>query len=239
VIADRVTLVVDKVFEGLSGQAAPIAVNEVHIPGVSPIRVNEAARLPCSSVAFNLDGEPVSVRPEGSVGQLLEGTNLPLGTCQGEPLELTAGRHTLLTGGGLQADSVSLSTAGFAAEAGSGSAPLPSVRATTGWGGQYEVEIRDARTPFYLITGQNWDPKWRAAIGGRDLGPPVLLDGYAAGWRIDRAGSFMVSVQYSQQRLYTLALIVTALTLAAGFAVVGTEIFRRRRRRRAFPVSEP
>jgi arabinofuranan 3-O-arabinosyltransferase len=239
VIADRVTLVVDKVFEGLSGQAAPIAVNEVHIPGVSPIRVNPGARLPCTAVVVNLDGRPVSVRPEGSVGQLLDGANLPLGTCQGEPLELTAGRHTLLTGGGLQADSVSLSTAGFAAAAGPGSAPLPAVSATTGWGGQYEVEIRDASAPFYLITGQNWDPKWRASIGGRELGPPVLLDGYAAGWRIDRAGSYTVSVRYSQQRLYTLALIVTGLTLAGGFAVVGNEILRRRRRRRALPVSEP
>jgi hypothetical protein len=59
--------------------------------------------------------------------------------------------------------------------------------------------VTGARQPYYLITGQAFDPRWRATMDGHHLGAPVPLDGYAAGWRIDAPGDHTISVRYAGQ----------------------------------------
>jgi arabinofuranan 3-O-arabinosyltransferase len=96
--------------------------------------------------------------------------------------------------------------------------------------GGSRVRVEDASGPFYLTIGQNWDDGWRASIGGHDLGPPLLLDGYSAGWLIDRAGSYEVVVRYGPQSRYVLAVGLTALSVAAAVATIVIGLVRRRRR---------
>ena len=90
--------------------------------------------------------------------------------------------------------------------------------------------MQGATGPYYLVIGQNWDPHWRASIDGRDLGPPMLLDGYSAGWLIDRVGSHTVSVRYGKQDIYTLALLVTGLALLFALGIAAARVVRLRRR---------
>jgi arabinofuranan 3-O-arabinosyltransferase len=91
------------------------------------------------------------------------------------------------------------------------------------------VNVENAQGPHYLVIGQNFDRHWKASIDGRDLGPPLLLDGYSAGWRIDRTGTYTVSVRYGQQRVYAFALLLSAVTVIIALGSIGKGLLRRRR----------
>jgi len=230
-LASAVTLFVDKVFSPATQTPPTVGIKEVHIPGVPPLRVKRSEPLPCSRTVVALDGQPVAVRPVGTEGALLTGKDLPLTTCDGSGIVIGPGGHELLAGGGLQPDVVMLST-------GSPLSPpplarLPSMSWSQRWGGGYDIAVKNAEGPYYLVVGQNYDPRWKASIDGRDLGPPIVLDGYSVGWRVSRPGSYTVSVRYGKQRLYDGALLLSAVTLALGFTFI--VLGWRRRRRSAAP----
>jgi len=228
--ASEVTLFVDRVFSPFArGQPGPVGISEVRILGVQPLRADEGAPLPCSNASVALDDRPVSVRALGTVGDLLEGKRLELATCDRSPVTLGLGTHELRAGGGLQPDVMMLSTGSRAIEPAS---RLPEITSSRGGGGEYSVQVRDAREPFYLVIGQNFDRRWKASVDGRDLGPPLLLDGFSAGWRIDRAGTYTVSVRYGQQRLYEFAVWLSGGVLAFAIGAVTMGLLRRRRRSR-------
>ena len=185
-----------------------------------------AASAPCNdSFGVTVDGKPVPVRPLGTIGDLLQGKDLALRTCDDRSLLLSAGSHDLVVGGSLQTDAIRLTTGPPAPPI----RPVPKVSRTARSDGGYDVHVKDAAGPFYLTIGQNWDPGWQASIGGRDIGVPLLLDGYSAGWRIDQIGSFDVVVRYAPQSRYTLAILLTALSVSAAITNDRREIYRRRR----------
>jgi arabinofuranan 3-O-arabinosyltransferase len=78
-----------------------------------------------------------------------------------------------------------------------------------------KMTVRSATAPYYLVTGQAYDPRWHASLDGRDLGPPTTVDGYSAGWYVDASGTHTISVRYDPQRTTDLALV------ASGLAVLG------------------
>lgn len=225
----ELTITITSVAPAVEGPTFPVGIAEVRIPGVKLPRVGGRTPLPCRSGPwFTLDGEPVSIRLSGTVADLLDGRTLPLTTCDREPLDLTAGWHELFAGGAIQVDRLLLaSSPGGARPAERPPAPAIAVHPR---GGGYDVDVRDAEGPFYLVIGQTADPGWRATIDGMELGPPLVLDGYSAGWRIERTGSFQVSVRYAPQGSYRTGLLVSAVALAAALAVGARTVARRRNR---------
>ena len=46
----------------------------------------------------------------------------------------------------------------------------------------YTVRVADRDTGRWLVLGQSHNRGWHATIDGNDLGPPVVIDGFANGW---------------------------------------------------------
>jgi arabinofuranan 3-O-arabinosyltransferase len=82
--------------------------------------------------------------------------------------------------------------------------------------------------PFALVLGQSISNGWQATIGNQNLGAPVLIDGFANGWRVDPAtlsdsshgGSMSVSLRWAPQRRVNLALILSALSILGCIVLV-------------------
>jgi arabinofuranan 3-O-arabinosyltransferase len=106
------------------------------------------------------------------------------------------------------------------------------VNASARGDGGFDVSVQNAQRPFYLVIGQNIAPGWRASIDGADLGAPAVLDGYSAGWFVNKKGSYHVVVSYGPQRRFRAATLVSAVAVAASVVLVGAEVRRRRRLRR-------
>lgn len=213
---------------GPGAERKPVGIAEVRIPGVEPLGRGLPSELPCTtSSTYTLDGRPIQVRPIGTAADLLAGRTVPLEACDGKPFTLIPGWHNLVARGALQPDTLQLTT-GVRPLTG-GESAAPSIDFTTRSDGGYQVHVRGATRPFYLVIGQNYDRKWQARIGAHDLGLPLLLDGYSAGWRVTEAGDYTITVAYQRQHRYQLVLLVSGAALVATIAVIAVALARRRR----------
>ena len=103
-----------------------------------------------------------------------------------------------------------------------------------------QLRVSKATTPFLLVFGQSINKGWSATInGGANLGPPVLVDGFANGWVVDshqlapgsHGGSFDVALRFTPQRSVNAALLVSALAVLVCLVIVAAAVYRSRRRR--------
>jgi hypothetical protein len=83
----------------------------------------------------------------------------------------------------------------------------------------YRVDV-ESTGPFILVFGEKFDPKWTAYIDGEPVKQHFIVNYYANGWLIDRAGKFTIIIEYWPQRILEitslasfLVLIVTTLLL--------------------------
>ena len=223
----RVSSIVITIGDVARGPSAngPVGISEIEIPGVRLPPLRSSIRLGCFP-AITLDGTAMSIRPEGTVGQLLAGGQLAFSTCSHEELPLEMGWHEIVARGALQPDTVKLASP----EAASLERPVsPPELATSPVAGGYDVDVRGGSAPFYLSIGQNYAKGWTASIDDASLGRPVLLDGYSAGWRVDRPGSYRVSIRYGPQRRYDVSLGISAFAVLAVLGVLLVPVISRRR----------
>jgi hypothetical protein len=95
------------------------------------------------------------------------------------------------------------------------------------------------QAPVNLILGESINAGWKASVvGGGDLGPPVLIDGYANGWRLDPSslgsalhdGTVSVVLSWQPQKEVDVALIVSLAAIIACLVLAFVPLRRRRRR---------
>jgi arabinofuranan 3-O-arabinosyltransferase len=226
-----VTITITSVFRVNESKPRPVGIAEVEIPGVRPLSFRGSERLPCyHGPGFTLDGVQHAVRLEGTQDDLLSGQQLPVEACSGDVTVLPPGDHLLEAGSPLLVQSLQLATVGKDQPA--STATPPGVSTTALADGGLDVAVQRASAPYYLSIGQNVAKGWHASIGGTDLGPPILVDGYSAGWFVSRTGSYHVLVRYGPQGRYRAAIVVSAAATVVALALVAVEAVRRRRWRR-------
>jgi arabinofuranan 3-O-arabinosyltransferase len=201
-------------------------ISELAIPGVRITPSDTSAPVHCVGNAVVVDGSPVGVKPAATVSQVLGGAEVGISACDGRPITLADGAHRLFAGGVLQPDSIRLSSLRPVVTP---KADPPRITVHGRADGGLDVDVHDAKSPFYLVTGEDWTPDWRATIQGGSLGKPLVLDGFSAGWRIDRAGSYRVAVGFGPQRGYSVVLLISALSLIATLALLPVWLLSRRR----------
>ncbi len=191
---------------------------------------------PCARLG-TLDGRAVSVRPARSVLANSGDQPVDLVDCDPVPLPLDVGRHQFRSAGGWRLDTVHLSSA----PSPSGRAPVPQVVVQREDDTHLQLRASNAQKPYYLVTGQAYDPGWTAFVDGKALGEPITLDGYSVGWRIP-AGAHRIDVAYGPQRFVSLSFALSAVSLFGVVVVLTAPSIResrRRRRRRRRPSSDP
>jgi arabinofuranan 3-O-arabinosyltransferase len=208
----------------------PIGIAQVQIPDVEHLRPpDEETPLPCTAEAVTVDGRAVRVQAKGTVGELLGGESMPLRSCDGKGMVLPRGPHAFEMVGTLQPDSVFLRSAGTREVA---PRETPKIEVTRTSPTAIDVRVTGAGPPFLLSLGENWSPGWTARIGDRTLGEPLVVNGYSAGWRIFRPGSFVVHIRYAGQARTSAALVVSVAATVVVAAIVAIGLVRARRRRR-------
>ncbi len=166
------------------------------------------------------------------------------------PLELTAGEHTIesrlgrvtgvdidrlilrsAAGGTAFGSSATASSDNTAAGAAANQNPAAGAVLRTKEHGSSRIDVAldstqnaDSSAPYWLVLGQSWNKGWTAKVaGGRDLGEPVLINGYANGWLIEpeRDGSTpRVELEWTPQRAVSLALRISGLAILVALALV-------------------
>lgn len=231
VTATRLRLVVDGVREITTPawpthalRTMPVGIAELGAAGLTLTAPTGAFSTGCRDDLLRADGAAVPVVVTGTIDAAIAGDALAVAACGDRPLELAAGSHELRSAPG-RASAIDLDRLVLRSDAGGGAAassgllraeqarpPVDTpVRVTVARQTSDAVAARiDGVTPgqpFWLVFGQSWSDGWRASIDGHDLGRPVLVDGFANGWRIDpEAPGVVVSLEFTPQRRVDVAL---------------------------------
>lgn len=218
-----VRVVIDRV----SGRGGPPRLVDIDT-GTGPLLPKD---VPCHTIA-TLDGQPLLMRPGFGTrlaGPDQEGTRWV--ACS--PVTLGAGEHRIRSVRQMQLDSLTLhDTVTPAATAAVATPTLSASGRTTARTLTFTVAPGQ---PVAVRIGEGYDARWRATLDGRDLGAPVVLDGWSAGWLVDTPGAHTMQVRYGPQRAATIALIISTVTLL-GCALLA---LLPRIRRRPEPVRAP
>jgi hypothetical protein len=167
-----------------------VAIAEIRGPGVprpQPVATAAGRRrfsAPCGTAFVTVGAKRIALRVAGTRAAFDSGGPLAARSC-GPPVALPRGPLRLRVGGtDLKVDSLRLRSPAPNPV----TAPLkPGTVADPGkaqrGGGRDGVRIDLAR-PGTLVLGQSFSTGWRAYCGGRSLGRPRLIDGYANGWDV-------------------------------------------------------
>ncbi len=255
VTVDAVRLENTTSYYSRSSIALPIGIARVGIPGLTAAPAPAVIPSPCRSDLLTVDGHPIWVRVSGTSTAALDRQPLDVALCGPDAggLVLGPGAHALdSTPGsstGLDLDQLALDSApggGALTPAGPGTlvapstGPAPIVHLTS----QSSTSLRgtvsglqSTSAPFDLVLGESLDKGWTATVvGGRSLGPPTLVDGFANGWRIDPAdlggalqdGRLDVVLTWTPQARVDAALLVSLAGIL--FCLVLALVPARRRR---------
>jgi arabinofuranan 3-O-arabinosyltransferase len=241
--------------------ALPIGIAELGIPGVHGSATPPQLPGTCFSNLLTIDGRSYPVRIVGSTAAALDNEPVQVEPCGADDVHgitLGAGTHILQTAlghtpaTGWNIDSLVLDSApggGPEPVTASGSvppaptAPAPTVRVAAQDATSARLTISGLspdQAPFWLVLGQSIDAGWHAdVVGGRSLGPPTLVDGFANGWLVHPAalsdaihhGQVTVTLSFSPQGLVTAGLLATLAgsVLFLGVVLVPDEAWRRLR----------
>lgn len=182
----------------------------------------------CLTVA-TLDGEPVTMRPaDSSAVAVADSAGASWVGC--ERVDLSWGEHELRPVDGVTLDSLSLRDASGLKAAGQPPAPTSQIEGKAGGGAQ--IRTGASKGPYAVVLGQGYDPRWTATLDGKDLGPPVQVDGYSVGWIVDDASTaHEIDISFAPQRSATIALLVSTTFLVWALYLLGAHWWANRRPR--------
>jgi hypothetical protein len=241
---------------GRDPKVMPVGIAELGIPGVVAPEATGRFDSGCRTDLLTVDGEPVPVAVRGSVADALAGHPLDAAACGDDPVALGRGETVIRAADGrstgLDLDRLVLrSAAGGGASTATGTVRDEAVAELADAGPALDrpphvprVDVLEESStavrarvtgaspgrPFWFTLGQSHNDGWRAAAGGRDLGDPTLIDGFANGWLIEPvASSFTVDLRFAPQRRVWIALPVSVAAVALCLALAFTPLGRGRR----------
>jgi arabinofuranan 3-O-arabinosyltransferase len=221
-------------------QRRAVGIGEVRGAGVPRVTIPRTGTvaLPCGIATARVGTQTVRLRATADRAALDAGRPIRLEGCG--PVTVTGGGDTPITGstGQLRVDSLRLDS----------SAPAPAKRAGGGGavvdagsadhGGRTGVKV-DVAGPSYLVLGQSYDKGWRATCDDHDLGAPIVLQGYANAWPVDK-GCHDVAFSYAPQKLANAGYLVSGAGCLGLLMLLGAGAWRRRRRGAALaPPARP
>jgi hypothetical protein len=190
--------------------------------------VDAALLTGCYAIAY-VDGRPIEGRLEGVAHD--DPGPYHVVPCTDEPFELAAGSHRLRTSIGWILDELHLSSPGTGA-APAAEEPVPegpTVDVTSSSSTRFSVDVGPSEAPYYLVSGQSFDPRWHASVDGHDLGPPIVVDGYSAGWRLEAGPAHRVEITYGPQRVLQATVVVSGVAVAGVLGFLAWTWWVRRR----------
>lgn len=200
--------------------------------GLPAMQGSEPADL-CRTLGW-IDNTPIRARLGAHLDDLLRGEPVPFTPCDG-PLSLEAGSHQVVPVADFSLDLLHLSSDAGAAPASGGSRAFETLDSRAD---RMTVAFPSGCSGCVVSSGQAFDSRWTAVVDGVELGPPIVVDGFAAGWRLDAAPGATVSMTFGPAARGVVAWWISAATLLGCLVAVALPAARGRFRDRA-EVGEP
>lgn len=230
VTGSRVRVVVDEVrpttsltWLNRSRFTLPVGIAQVELGGAFPTPApSPTALAACRSDLLTIGGTAVPVHLAGDLAEIERGGLAALASCDPTPVNLAHGDTDLVAADGrttgIDLDQLLLSSPATTTTPASVAPAAPAdtgitVRRTARL--TYDVRLAKGATGGWLLLGQSYNDGWRLTAGGRDLGPPTLVNGFANGWYLDPAKvpAGALRLEWTPQRVVWIALALSGIGL--------------------------
>jgi arabinofuranan 3-O-arabinosyltransferase len=195
-VADRATVEVTRVdpLQTFLGPA-PVGIADLSVDGHSGTAVAPAQRISgCFGQLLQIDGRDQPLSLDGTIDDLLNGNAIPARGCA-PTISLGTASHRLDSSTTMLMNDLELQTS-QAAPASARPSGRVSSRSDTA------TQVRVNRGPGAIVlSGQAYDPGWRATIAGKDLGHPIAADTQSA-WVLPAGGVRAVKMRYAAEGAY-------------------------------------
>jgi len=219
--------------------AMPIGIAELRVG--APLVTPGPARLDptCQGGLVRIGDTAVALRLDGTAADAEAGRPIPAIGCN--PASVAAAPTLVIAEDGRRTgrdiDSLTLGSPGASSTV---VAPTPAEVSTTRTSrGSYDLSVDALNAPTWLVLGQSLNDGWHLTSGGKDLGPPLLVNGFANGWLLDPAvvGEHpRMTLEWTPQKIVWLALALSGI----GFILcLVLALWPQRRRREDQPHSQP
>ncbi len=223
----------------------PVSIVEWGVDGlaVDQPAADEELHGGCRADYLLVDGEPVELRIEGTVGDALDGRDLTVRACgdAAEGVAMDQGRRNLFTAEGastgIDIDQLVLrSAAGGAADPATGAMVTPAESAGPGITVEdqtrtsYDLSVTGADDEFWLVLTQSQSDGWVATVDGTEIGTSELVNGFANGWKIQPGadGTVHIELNWTPQRVVWVALAASVIGLLVCLVLAIRPLLRRR-----------
>jgi arabinofuranan 3-O-arabinosyltransferase len=154
---------------------------------------------PCRDDLLTLDGVALAVRVDETA----------FVSC--ESVVLAAGRHVLRAPVGTGVDQVVLSSGTpTAVEPLSAALSVQRESSTV-----QRLDLAAISEPTWLVVDDGWNAGWHATANGRDLGPPIRVNGGSMAWKLEPASEHIrVAIEWQPQKTQELAIWISGLGAA-------------------------
>jgi arabinofuranan 3-O-arabinosyltransferase len=213
--------------------ATPVGISELGVPGLSVPTPTGRVDDRCRDDLVRVNGTSIPIRLEGTVKDALAGRPLHFEACDEAGVDIPAGevevRSALGEEVGLDVDQLELRSAAGGEIEPEPSAPLtadgpdsgdegrdgdPSLRITGKTRISFDADVTRTDDDTWLVLGQSQSLGWHLTVDGEDLGPPVLVNGYANGWKLPKSdGPLEVQLRWTPQRVVNGGLIASVFGL--------------------------
>ena len=200
----------------------PVSIAEIELgPGLrfGPVTAVDTG---CVTIA-TVDGSAVRASIEGSAKAALEREELRIVGCGSVRTE--TGGFTVQTAGRLVGFDIDQLVLRSPRELPAPEVPLP-VSVLEQDDTSYLLGVPGSARERWLVLGQSYNLGWSAKLDGRSLGDPVLIDGFANGWRIPPGEDQRVELEWTPQRLVgrSIWISVVVILLAVFIAFRGRRV---------------
>ena len=214
--------------------ATPVGISELGVPGLSVPTPAGRVDDRCRSDLVRVNGTSIPIRLQGTVADALAGRPLHFEACDEAGVAIPAGKVEVRSARGedvgLDVDRLVLRSAAGGGVEPEPSAPLtadggqggdeggsdgdPSLRITGKTRVSFDADVNRTDDDTWLVLGQSQSLGWHLSVDGEDLGPPVLVNGYANGWKLPkRDGPLEIKLQWTPQRVVNGGLIASVFGL--------------------------
>lgn len=80
---------------------------------------------------------------------------------------------------------------------------------------KYNVEIKDAKYPYFLVLSENFNKNWKLYLNKELISENThyVINGYANSWLIKEKGNYNITIEYLPQRCMNLGILLSTSTL--------------------------
>ncbi|MBM3205546.1 DUF3367 domain-containing protein [Candidatus Shapirobacteria bacterium] len=84
---------------------------------------------------------------------------------------------------------------------------LPNIQFTKLRPTKYQVDVKNATEPYFLVFSESYHPGWQASVEGEHL----MINGFANGWFIKKTGDYQIILDFRPQKIYYISMSISVL----------------------------